>query len=297
MNRLTETIKTKYIIRHTKKQKADFREFIISELTKDGFSANEQSANLMGIPVRNIIIGNAEAAKYLITAHYDTPNTSLFPIVMFADSFILSLMSQMTVLIPIFILSAAAGLINAALSLLVLYGGMILSMFTFTNKNNFNDNTSGVLSVLEILYSMDEENRKNCAFILFDNEEKGLIGSSYFYKTTINKKAEVFNIDCVGDGDEIRLFCKGTLKKAGKQIESFCESGRIKSTERSLENALYMSDDNSFPNAICFAAFRSSRFGKYISRIHTNRDTILKDENVKEVSFAIRNYIASKNRP
>ena len=294
MNRLTHIIKDKYIIRHTKKQKAEFRNFIVEELKKDGFDVRIQSGKVTGIPVHNIIIGNTGSAKYLITAHYDTPNTCLIPLFMFADSFILSLLSQMAVFIPIVLLSFLAGIIHPVLVMPVLYAGMILGILTFTNKNNFNDNTSGVLGVLETLYSMSDAERKDCAFILFDNEEKGLLGSSYFYKNTVNKTSLIFNIDCIGDGDEIRLFTKGGGISAGEEMAGSFGGENIlsaKAVKRSVRNVLYMSDDNNFPNAICFAAFRTSPFGKYISRIHTNLDTVLKDENILAVSQMIRNYV------
>jgi len=297
MNRIAETIKEKYIVRHTKSQKSSFRDFIVTELEKDGIKAHIQSGNNGGIPVHNIVIGEADTAEYLITAHYDTPNTSLFPIIMFADSFILSLISQLAVVIPILIISAFAAAatvrynLNPLLYTFVLYGLLFLSMFAFTNKNNFNDNTSGVVTVLEILYSLTDEERKKCAFVLFDNEEKGLLGSAYLYKKLKNKQVTVLNIDCIGDGDEIRIFCKDKAYNTAESISKLSEGKKVSVVKRSLKNILYMSDDHNFPKGICFAAFRTSPFGKYISRIHTNRDIILNEENVKCVCDCIVKYI------
>lgn len=298
MNRLTDIIKEKYIIRHTKKQKADFREFIVTELSEDGISAQVQSGRQSGIPVHNIIIGNADTAEYLITAHYDTPNTFLLPIVMFADSFTLSLISQLIVFVPLVFLSVIAGIFSGpAASLLVFYGGMFLGMFAFTNKNNFNDNTSGVLTVLEILYSLTDEERKKCAFVLFDNEEKGLLGSAYLNRTLKNRKIPVLNFDCVGDGDEIRMFYKKDAQDISREISGLFDcngSKTVKSKRRSVRNILYMSDDYNFPSGICFAAFRSSALGKYISRIHTNRDTICSEENISFIASAVTKFIRNK---
>ncbi len=294
MNRLTDIIKEKYVIRHTKKQKSDFRDFIVSELEKDGIYAKTESGNNGGIPVHNIVIGDVKTAKYLITAHYDTPNTSLFPIVMFADSFLLSLMGQLAAFVPLILLSViAARSIGPAASLAALYGGMFVGMFAFTNKNNFNDNTSGVLTVLEILYSLTGEDREKCAFVLFDNEEKGLLGSAHLYKKYKNRSV-VLNFDCVGDGDEIRMFYKKDVSETvGKLKECFAEDGRlsVKAVRRSIRNILYMSDDYSFPGGICFAAFRRSFLGRYISRIHTNRDTVCSDENISFISSAVTGFI------
>lgn len=298
MNRLTNEIKKNHIIRHTASQKKNFREFIISELKKDGISAEIQSGRATGIPVHNIIIGNYDSAEYLITAHYDTPNTSLFPIVMFADSFLLSLLSQLATFVPLIFLSVIAGrFFSPAASLVALYGGIFLGMFAFTNKNNFNDNTSGVLSVLEIMYTLSEEERKKCAFILFDNEEKGLLGSMYLYKNLKNKHVTVLNLDCVGDGDEIRIFYKKNAQSDAEGVSGCFEQTSEKTAilaKRSFKNILYMSDDNHFPKGICFAAFRRSPFGKYISRIHTNRDTVCDEENISLIANAITSFISKK---
>ncbi len=298
MNRISEIIKEKYIARHTKQQKKNFREFIVSELAKDGITAHIQSGKSTGIPVHNIIIGDIEKAKYLITAHYDTPNTSLFPIIMFADSFLFSFLGQLMAMFPIFMLTALASVmtvkydLNPAINLIVLYGAMFLSMFAFTNKNNFNDNTSGVVTVLEVLYSLTEEERKDCAFVLFDNEEKGLLGSAYLYKSMKNKNITVLNIDCIGDGDDIRLFCKGKAMTTGERLSSFAGGEKsVKVVKRTFRNILYMSDDYNFPKGICFASFRICPLGKYISRIHTNRDTVLNEENVSVVSGMIAGFI------
>ena len=76
-------------------------------------------------------------------------------------------------------------------------------MLAFENKNNKNDNTSGVAAVMSLIKNIDKDS--NVAFILFDNEEKGLIGSGQFNKQ--NKKMmenkPLINLDCIGNGNEI----------------------------------------------------------------------------------------------
>ena len=303
MNKLSEHIKEKYIIRHTKQQKADFREFMLNELSSQGHKVSIQSGKNSFIPVHNIIIGDIDNAKYLVTAHYDTPNTSLFPVVMFADSFWLSVFATFLSCMPIILIGYISGNLSAKynfnpiLSILPIYAALILGMFTFTNKNNYNDNTSGVISVLEIFYSLPEEVRNKGAFILFDNEEKGLIGSGFLKLKLKNKKIPVYNLDCVGDGDEIRLFAKKNILFHAQEIASLAETNSQKSvkvTQRALKNMLYMSDDYTFDNAICFAAFRSSPFGKYVGRIHTNRDKILDEENIAVIRESMSEFLCKR---
>ena len=63
-------------IRKSKKQKQAFRDAVQSYLKTIGYdSAIEQGR----LGAKNIVIGNPETAKFLITAHYDTPAAMPFP--------------------------------------------------------------------------------------------------------------------------------------------------------------------------------------------------------------------------
>ena len=76
------------------------------------------------------------------------------------------------------------------------------------NRHTANDNTSGVITLLEIALSLPEELRSDVCFVWFDNEERGLLGSAAFagkHKET-KKGALVLNFDCVGDGDSLQFF-------------------------------------------------------------------------------------------
>ena len=52
-----------------------------------------------------------------------------------------------------------------------------LMMFGQANKHNANDNTSGVVTLLEIAGTLPENQRDKVCFVLFDLEEAGMIGS------------------------------------------------------------------------------------------------------------------------
>ena len=56
-------------VRKTKKQKESFREAVLSYGEQLGYDAKTESD---GRGCVNVIFGNPEKAKYLITAHYDT---------------------------------------------------------------------------------------------------------------------------------------------------------------------------------------------------------------------------------
>lgn len=82
---------------------------------------------------------------------------------------------------------------------------MIQLMFGFRNKHTANDNTSGIITLTHILENLPEEQRKKVCVIYFDNEEKGLFGSAFFYKKHRKqiKDKMLINFDCVGDGENI----------------------------------------------------------------------------------------------
>ena len=92
-------------------------------------------------------------------------------------------------------------------------------IFGLANKNNANDNTSGVVTLLEILRTLPENQRNKVCFVLFDLEEAGLIGSVSYRKA--HKKATdhqlVLNLDCVGDGDHLLIFPTKALKQNRKK--------------------------------------------------------------------------------
>ena len=179
-------VNDRFPIRKRAGEKTDFFEYVRSEIGEDRVKKEtiEKQHN-------NIIIGDISEAKVVFTAHYDTPATSLIPNMMFpADKikgmifhFGYALLSAILCLLIAFSIGSIAGLDESGT--LVIY---LVLYFTFfycttrliTNKHNKNDNTSGVATVLSIASAVNE---KKVAFVLFDNEEKGLLGSK-----ALNKK-------------------------------------------------------------------------------------------------------------
>ena len=48
------------------------------------------------------------------------------------------------------------------------------------NKHTANDNTSGVITLLELMNRLSPEQKERTAFVFFDNEENGMLGSAFF---------------------------------------------------------------------------------------------------------------------
>jgi Zn-dependent M28 family amino/carboxypeptidase len=170
-------------------------------------------------------------------------------------------------------------------SLVVYLLFFILLLAGPANKHTANDNTSGVITLLEIYQAMDPETRQQVCFVFFDNEEKGLIGSGRFrkqYRKDI-KQTLMINFDCVSDGDHFLL---GISKKANRKhrvaiAQAFTPSGQKQVLMENLKKIYYPSDQSGFPLAIAVAALKYTKpFGYYMDRIHTKRDTVFQQENI-----------------
>ena len=292
-------------IRKSKHQKQQFRDSVQSYLKTIGYDSVIEKGS-MG--ARNIVIGNPETAKFLVTAHYDTPAALPFPNLITPCNFWPFLGYQLVITVLIFLIAFIPGLILALAGvdaesasiiwLLSLYAILALMLFGPANKQNANDNTSGVVTVLEIAKSLPEAYREQVCFVLFDLEEAGLIGSASYQKVHKKHTANqlVLNMDCVGDGNEIVMFPTKNLLKNSKKL---AELRRITGTwgEKSIAIrekgfAYYPSDQKNFPYGVGIAALRRSKWaGLYCSRIHTRKDTVLEETNVNILRAAIVSLI------
>ena len=294
-----------YPIRKSKAQKQQFRDAVQSYLKTIGYDSSIEKGS-MG--ARNIVVGNAETAKYLITAHYDTPARLPFPNLITPCNVLPFLGYQILLTLLIFAAALVPGILLAIAGIdgeiavrtwsISLYAIIVLMLIGPANKNNANDNTSGVVAVLEIARSMPEKYRDQVCFVLFDLEEAGLIGSSSYQKAhkkhTVNQL--VLNMDCVGDGNEIVMFpTKKLLQNAEKMgllrgITGVWGEKSIAIREKGF--AYYPSDQKNFLYGVGIAAFRRSKWaGLYCSRIHTQKDTILEETNVNILRAAIVSMI------
>lgn len=294
-----------YPVRKSKKQKQSFREDLRFYLKAIGYDMVEEKGSLGSV---NLVMGDPEKAEYLVTAHYDTPARLPMPNLITPCNVVPFVLYQILV-VGLFVVAASVigGVIGVAVdspevagtaALAVYWAMLILMLVGPANPSNANDNTSGVVSVLEIARSMPESARDKVCFVLFDLEEAGLVGSSSYRKQ--HKKASenqiVLNLDCVGDGNEIVLFPMKKLKKdAGKmqRLRRICGVWGGKSIAvREKGFSYYPSDQKHFPYGVGIAAFRRSKWaGLYCSRIHTNKDTVLEETNVNILRAAIVSMI------
>ena len=288
MNEISKEILEKYQVRKTKAQKTAFIEFLRAhypdlKIETDGLSYS-----------RNIVIGNPDTAKAVFGAHYDTCAVMIFPNFIMPKSVLMSVLYAFVLIIP---MTAAAVLVGKLASsvldeslyslfaMLTYWVLLFLMIFGPANKHTVNDNTSGVITLIELMDSMTEEERAQSCFVFFDNEEKGLFGSSTFAKEhkEAMKEKLLINFDCVSDGDYLMLIPdkKSFPELEDKLKEAFAEVADKTVLIESSKGGYYPSDQKNFKNNIGVAAFKKSKLGLYMDRIHTPKDTVMDERNIE----------------
>lgn len=290
MTALSQNILEHYQVRKTKKQKLAFIALLQAHFP-------ELKVQQGGFPkCRNIIIGDIEKAKVVLTAHYDTCAQLPFPNFIAPRNPLLSIgysiLLALVLLAGVFILNLLFGFATNNLymrywfSVLTYWGLLIALIAGPANKHTANDNTSGVITLCELLGVLSEAERSKAAFVFFDHEESGLIGSAYFrskHKKQMKGKL-LINFDCVSDGDHIMVAAsKGARKAFGDLLKDSFHATETKSILfANLEKLYYPSDQAGFKKGVAVAALKHKPLlGYYMDRIHTSRDTVFDKENIK----------------
>lgn len=291
-------------VRKTKSQKQAFRDAVQAYAASIGYDSRVEQGSLGS---RNLVIGNTEQADYLVTAHYDT--CARLPIPNFITPCNLWLFLLWQVVLTLLILAVCvllglgvglltgSGTIGAWSGYLMVWVILALMLIGPANPSNANDNTSGVVTLLEIAKSMPENQRKKVAFVLFDLEEAGLIGSASYRKAhkAQTDRQMVLNLDCVGDGDYLTLFPTKKLRQDRKRLTSLYKAcgyfGKKSILVHEKGFAFYPSDQANFPCGVGICALRKGGKTLYLGRIHTKKDTILDRTNVNLLRAALITYI------
>ena len=282
-------------VRKSKKQKQAFREAVHSYGERLGYPVTEEKAPF---GARNILFGDPDKADFLVTAHYDTPARLPFPNFITPKNIVVYLLYQITVafllLVPCFAMSMIVGMFaeNPIWMMLTLHITMFallwLMMAGPANKTNANDNTSGVITVLETMAVLPQDLRDKVCFVLFDLEEAGLIGSMSYHSKhrEASDRQIVLNADCVGDGDEVLLIPSRKLRKKHPALlegwKEMCpQTGEKSIAVQDRGVCFFPSDQGNFPLGVGIAAFRRKKgLGLYCARIHTPKDTVCEENNV-----------------
>ena len=298
----------KYQVRKSYNDKSKFIKYLESIFNKLEIKFNIDNHGKM-IKSRNIIVGDIDEADTIFTAHYDTCAKLPFPnFITPKNIFIYLLYSLFLAFLMILSASICAfiaellfhkSLISRLIYMFILFMDIYLMIFGKPNRHTANDNTSGLITLLTIIHGLDREYMNKTAFVFFDNEEVGLVGSSNFKKKykNLNDKL-IINFDCVSDGDNIMFVCSKKAKfdkkfeileeNLSKEKENYKKNVLIENTK----NTFYPSDQMIFKKSIGVAALKKKPIiGYYMNKIHTNKDVVFDKRNIDFISKVMINVI------
>lgn len=287
MTELSIEILENWQIRKSFRQKTDFIEFLKGRIPELEVETKRKN--------RNLVIGDIRSAKLVLTAHYDTCARMLIPNFLTPRNIPFYIIYQLLIVAVIAVIAIAAGVgvglatglekLAQICALGVYFGILILMMCGPANRHTANDNTSGVITLIEIYSRMSREMRERVCFVFFDNEESGLLGSAAFnkmHKADMQTKL-LMNFDCVSDGDHIMLVIKKKAERAyGETLrQAFTPAAGKDFVFASASTTVYPSDQKNFPVALAVSSFkRAPVIGYYMDRIHTDKDRSFDENNI-----------------
>ena len=287
-----QEITGRFPIRKTAEQKEAFLKYALAAARKMGYEARIEENGRH----RNWIAGDPETAEIIFTAHYDTPAVKPLPNLIIPRNVPLFLLYHFCVVLLLFAVSFGAAYLLFLLTrekrltliafILAYYALLMLITVGPANKNNVNCNTSGVAAVMQLMLRIPEEARGQAAFILFDNGEKGRLGSRAYATRhqQIKKRSPVFNMDCVGVGDHLLIgvknFARATFAYGFVQT-AFTQRDGVTPHFYPNSGCILHSDHQSFRCGITATACRRRRLiGFYTPDIQTRRDTKADQANI-----------------
>ena len=292
-------------VRKSRAQKAAFRSWVMEQAQAMGYAAQVEQQGMHA----NLVIGDPETSQVIFTAHYDTPARMVVPNLIFPANIPMFLCVQLALVLGLLAISVAVGGTVGMLlhqpragyfvGLAVYWVILLLMLLGPANPSNANDNSSGVAAVLELMARIPQEQRAHAAFLLFDNEEKGLLGSSRYAKAhpEVRKGKLLINMDCVGDGEHV-LFMANQATRAHALfpllIQTMEEQPGRQFVLREMEKSVYPSDQRHFALGIAVCACQKSRrLGYYCSKIHTAKDTVCSQENMDYLAAGLTRFVAA----
>ena len=299
MTELSELILSKYQVRKTRKQKTEF-----IELLKEHLSDHTVTIESGGFTrSRNIVVGDVENAQFILAAHSDTQPVLPFPNFLTPKNMLIYLLYIIFIFLFFFGITLLVVLgarllfqstqIAGALARLTLGLLLIGMLFGPANKHTANDNTSGVITLIEAMH--DPQIASRAAFVFFDQEELGLFGSAYFaklHKETMKNKL-LINFDCVSDGDHLMFIFSKNAKQLKEQFQSAFPSTKEKEAiHTDASSTLYPSDQMNFKQSVGVAAFNKNKWiGYYMDKIHTSKDTVFDKKNIDYLVTGIKKLL------
>jgi hypothetical protein len=258
----------------------------------------------------NLIFGDEKKANILLTAHYDTSKSGLTmpPVFVTNKAGIIG----DVVVFSLIIIFVVAGTILLGVFAGLPYGAAFLAAcgvytalsFTFDNKFNFNDNTSGCIALLDIADRLSKsrpELFERVCFVFFDGEEKGTLGSKKLKKqlSAALKEEEylnkiLLNFDCVGGRD--KDICIYAHNERGLSVAEKIKAAAPKDRDISLFQTPLLPTDSMPFSDIASVTFISTSKSKIkpltkLSDTHSKNDDFLDGDMIDFYASAATEYL------
>jgi len=294
--------------RFFRKEKNIFLDTVEEKLKEYGYEYQRKS---FGKIIKSINLETkCDNPDFIFIAHYDTGTITHFwynwLVKFFGHNVLLKIFSKIvsiihiSFLLPFAILLAMFLFVNFNFIFWVLC--ILIFSFFIPNKNNFDDNTSGVIALLLLAKKVKGNGVDNVKFIFVDNEEKGLFGSRAHRKYLEEEQLIFFNskiigIDCVGK-DEIPLIVKYAKSRFAEHLQR--EIKNEFGTCTSVKTDLPHSDAFSFADKyaaldISFVSKAVISSGYYIRKVHTSKDNEIDLNKIEKFTNALANVIKDRN--
>ena len=312
---IIETLVEKFPIRKSGKQKAAFRSWFIDWAREQGYTAEATKPKGM-FRSSNVVVGDPETAEVTFTAHFDTPACMFVPNFITPRNVLFYILYNILI-VPVMLLPGAltgaltghvlrvltdnaelASSVGGLAGFIMVYVVLGIMMFGPANKNNVNDNTSGVAAVMELMQRIPAEQRAKTAFILFDNEEKGMLGSSAYATShkEVKKEKLIINMDCVGDGENVLFFANKKTRSLDvfPKLEAAMQSAQGRNfMMNKMEKCVYPSDQSQFKHGIAVCACNKMPvIGYYCDKIHTKKDTVCEQVNLDFLARGLSDFVS-----
>ena len=307
MSRFADRIARDYPVRHTEKEKAELRAYLLRELKEMGYTAKLQTREsplARGGGSTNVVVGDVDRARIILTAHYDTPLRELLPPLIMPTRPMTSALYQ--ALTPILAIAAALVIsfavtmpLNAPfwtmpLFLLLLVGMIAYLRFGPGEKNNLEQNDSGVAALLETAAALSPRWRGAAAFVFTDG-----MGGAKAVKKQYPSAAEktVISLDCVGAGQEILFLPSRYSRWNTEALDAILESfdgvaGEGKSCFLKTDGIVYYPAGNRafrYSIAVC-ACDKLAGFGRIVRPRRTKK---IDEENLRILKEGLCRLIAA----
>ena len=280
-------------------EKNQFLESVEEKLNEYGFEFERKQFRGIFKSV-NLETKSTAHSEYIFIAHYDTGTKMPFWFSWLMKLFGVNYQILIMILVVLFLRADFDKLPDIlGYVFIVIQSIFVISIVLvfFPNRNNFDDNTSGIIALLQLAKKCKENGLDNVKFLFVDNEELGLFGSRAHRRDLrkrqlITPNSKIISIDCVGAG-RIPLIIRNskshyeeTFRKEFLNNYEICKSIRL---------ILPVSDNYSFRKYgalnISFVNKAVIPNGYTIPKIHTSRDSSIDLNQIEKLTDVLADIV------